>query len=203
MPEDYLRQSALAHLHLEARATDDPGEASVLMCERAHLGKINLRGDPEPGEFRTAVEGVLGFGLPVEPNTVSAGGGLHLLWLGPDEWLLVAPPGEEAKLLQSLSAVIGEVHAAITDVTDSRAVIGLSGPNVRDVLAKGCSLDLHPRVFGPGRCAQSLLAKASILLHQTDEAPRFDIYVARSYADYLWRWLEDAGTEYGVSVVRG
>jgi sarcosine oxidase gamma subunit len=33
-----------------------------------------------------------------------------------------------------------------------------------------------------------------------DKAPTFDIYVARSFAEYLWAWLEDAGGEYGVAV---
>jgi sarcosine oxidase subunit gamma len=72
------------------------------------------------------------------------------------------------------------------------------------VLAKGCPLDLHPRAFATGNCAQSLLAKASVLIHlPNDDAqrgPTFDLYVARSFAHYLFAWLEDAGREYGVQV---
>ena len=89
------------------------------------------------------------------------------------------------------------MHAAITDVTDGRVAFRVAGPSARDVLAKGCPLDLHPRAFPPGRCAQSLLAKASVLIHLVDDGPErgpsFDVYVARSFADYLWTWLEDAG----------
>jgi sarcosine oxidase subunit gamma len=91
----------------------------------------------------------------------------------------------------------------VVDVSDSRAVITLSGPRALDVLAKGCPLDLHPRVFSPGRCAQSLLAKAHVLLHRVDDAPTFEIYVHRSFADYLWTWLEDAAAEYGMAVRGG
>ena len=72
------------------------------------------------------------------------------------------------------------------------------------MLAKGCPLDLHPRAFTPGSCAQSLLAKADVLIHLRADDPRhgptFDLYVARSFAHYLWAWLEDAGREYGVQV---
>jgi sarcosine oxidase subunit gamma len=70
-------------------------------------------------------------------------------------------------------------------------------------MMKGCSLDLHPREFGPGRCAQSTLAKAQIILHQLDDGPTYDLYVARSFAEYLWAWLEDASLEYGMAVVAG
>ena len=203
MAEDYLRQSALAHLHLEARATDEAGEAGVVLCERAHVGKINLRVTPDEEAIAAALAEVLGTALPLTPNTVAEAGGHRVLWLGPDEWLVVTEPGAEEALAEALETALAAHHAAVTLVTDSRAVIGLGGPNARDVLAKGCSLDLHPRVFGVGRCAQSHLAKATVLLHQTDEAPAYDIYVLRSYADYLWRWLEDAGLEYGVAVGHG
>jgi sarcosine oxidase subunit gamma len=125
------------------------------------------------------------------------------LWLGPDAWLLTCPPAEAAARIESLRVALAEVHAAVVDVSDDRAVIRLAGPSARDVLAKGCPLDLHPRTFAAGRCAQSLLAKASVLLHPLDDAPGgpvFDIYVARSFAHYLWAWLEDAGREYGVGI---
>ena len=66
---------------------------------------------------------------------------------------------------------------------------------------KGTSLDLHPGVFGPGRCAQSSIARCHMLLHQTGDAPAYEIYVHRSFSDYLWRWLQDAAREYGVQVL--
>jgi sarcosine oxidase, subunit gamma len=72
------------------------------------------------------------------------------------------------------------------------------------VLAKGTPLDLDLRAFPPGRCAGTLLAKASVLIHLLDEdsgrGPSFDVYVARSFADYLWTWLEDAGRDYGILI---
>ena len=109
-----------------------------------------------------------------------------------------------AGLLASLREALAGVHAAITDVTDGRVAFRVAGPSARDVLAKGCPLDLHPRAFPPGRCAQSLLAKASVLIHLVDDdperGPSFDVYVARSFAQYLWTWLEDAGREYGVLI---
>jgi len=126
------------------------------------------------------------------------------LWLGPDAWLLTCPPGALAAHTGSLRKALSDIHAAITDVSDGRVALRLAGPSARDVLAKGCPLDLHPRSFASGSCAQSLSAKASVLIHLLDDeaqrGPTFDLYVARSFAHYLWAWLEDAGREYGVQV---
>jgi sarcosine oxidase subunit gamma len=138
----------------------------------------------------------LGLALPREPNRGVDGGGRSALWLGPNEFLIVTEPGAEATLVTALRQGLGGQRAAVTDVSDGRTIIEISGRNARDVLAKGCGLDLHPRVFGPGQCAQSGLAKARILLRQIDASPRFEIFVERSHAEYLWLWLNDAAREY-------
>lgn len=77
-----------------------------------------------------------------------------------------------------------------------RTTIDIAGPYARDVLAHGCSLDLHPRAFGPGRCANTQLAKAQTVLQQLDQTPTFRVHVRASFAEYLGRWLLDACTEY-------
>jgi sarcosine oxidase subunit gamma len=82
-------------------------------------------------------------------------------------------------------------------VSANRAVVELSGPHTRALLAKGCSLDLHPRSFRPGMCAQTLLAKTAVILWQTDDAPTFKVFVRASFAAHLARWLADASVEFG------
>lgn len=202
MAEHYQRQSALAHLRLEARAASAPASAGVVLSERAYCGQIALRGNAADRKFKTAVKSVLGDTLPVTPNTASeVKNDCCLLWLGPDEWLAAVPGGREAKTIADLYAALPDVHFAAVDVSGSRTVIRLSGARARDVLMKGCSLDLHPAAFAAGRCAQSSLARCHMLLHQTGDTPDYDVYVHRSFADYLWRWLEDAAAEYGVRVV--
>ena len=228
MVDAYLRQSPLAHLGLGARAVADEGvaDAGVRLGERPFRGQIALRGDAGKKAFRDAVAGVLGQALPREPNTSAmplpatgvsgqapprepntvAGGddlaaGPRILWLGPDEWLVVTAPEEAARTLADLAAALAGRRAAVTDVSESRAVLGLAGPNAREVLMKGCGLDLHPRVFGPGRCAQTAFARCHLLLHQIADEPAYELYVHRSFAEYLWAWLEDAAAEYGLKVV--
>jgi sarcosine oxidase subunit gamma len=203
MVEAYLRRSALAHLHLPARAAapeNDPARAGVVLAERPHRAQIDVRGDAADLVFLSAVENATRITLPTEPNTVRAAEDLSALWLGPDEWLIVGPPGRERDLVERLREELANQHAAVTDVSEARTVIALAGPRARDLIAKGTSLDLHPRVFGPGRCAQSGMAGATMILHQVDDRPTFEIYVLDSFADYLWTWLERAGAELGIAI---
>jgi sarcosine oxidase, subunit gamma len=111
-----------------------------------------------------------------------------VLRLGPDEWLVVAP--EDAA---------PELHGdAVVDVSGWRTTLELSGPRARDVLAKGCSLDLHPSVFGVGAHAQTLLAQAQAIVWLVDEEPVFRLLVRSSFAAYVATWLLDAMAEYAL-----
>jgi sarcosine oxidase subunit gamma len=206
MIEPYLRQSALDHLGLAGRGANAPGDAGVTLAEKTLPVAVNLRGKAGDPAFAEAVRGALGLEPPTAPNTVAASDATALLWLGPDEWLAVrhdAAPGAEAQLAAKLRAALNGQHAAVTEVGESLCCIAVAGPRARDLIAKGCPLDLHPRVFGGvSHCAQSHLAKAAVTLHQVNDTPAYDLYVRRSFADYLWRWLEDAAREYGVAVVK-
>jgi sarcosine oxidase, subunit gamma len=201
--EGYRRQSALAHLGLAARAVDAPREAGVRMWEQPPRDQLVLRGDAGRASWRDAVSGVLGVAPPTNPNTVHATRGASLLWLGPDEWLAVLPEGRGAGAAGRLEAALAGQHHAVVDVGHARGALGLSGPKARSVLMKGSSLDLHPRSFGPGHCAQSTLARCQVLLHQVDDAPAYDLWVGRSFLDYAFAWLEDAAREFGVTVAAG
>lgn len=200
MVEPYLRQTPLTHLGLPARAAAVVERAGVTLAERPHRCQVNLRGAPGDAAFLAAVRETTGLDLPLTPNTAVAAGDLAALWLGPDEWLLVAPGGREAELVDGLRRALASQHAAVTDVSEARTVIAVAGPRARELLAKGTSIDLHPREFGPGRCVQTGLAAANVILRQLDETPGYEIHVLNSFADYLWRWLEAGARDYGVAV---
>jgi len=203
--EAYLRQSALAHLGLDGRAQASRGAAGVALAERPHRGMVNLRLDPSDATAMNAFADAFGFALPVAPNTSAGDGAASALWLGPDEWWLVVP-GPGPALADKLRAALADGFAAVTEVGESRTCIRIAGPKARALLQKGCPLDVHPRAFGAGACAQTLLAKATVAIHlvadeSAADGPAFEVYVLRSFAEYLWVWLEDAGAEYGVTVI--
>lgn len=112
-------------------------------------------------------------------------------WLGPEEWLVVGEPASRATTLEALERAVGPEDGAAVDLSASRVLVELKGPRTRDVLASCCALDLHPRVFAPGQYAQTLVAKAPVLLGQVDEVPTYWLFVRPSLAAYVVSWLVD------------
>ena len=152
MADAYLRQTPLAHLHLDARAANEAADAitGVHIGERQLLGMINLRGQRSNPAFGPTVKKVVGAALPGVNKTSGKSEGVHVLGLGPDEWLIITPTGEETGLQANLRKALADFHAAATLTGESMTVIRLAGAHARGVLAKGCPVDIHPRVFGPG-----------------------------------------------------
>jgi sarcosine oxidase subunit gamma len=201
MVEAYQRRSALNHFGLAARANQGGhATAGVILGESAHRTIINIRGDANDAAFTNAVKSVTGVDVPTKANTVNKAGETSILWLGPDEWWVVTTPDRSDDLVPALRQAFQGQHTAVIDVTESRTVITISGSKARDVLARGISLDLHPRVFGPGQCAQTGMSKCNVLLHQTDDEPSYDIYVLKSFSDYLWQWTEKIASDFGLAI---
>jgi sarcosine oxidase subunit gamma len=80
----------------------------------------------------------------------------------------------------------------VVDVSHGRAGLVLAGPDARALLEHGCPVDLHPRVFGAGRAAQTELALTHALILAVDDAPTFHVFIRPSFAGYLADWLTDA-----------
>jgi sarcosine oxidase subunit gamma len=142
---------------------------AVQITQPAFLQQVDVR-TRTPESFR----------LPTDPNTWHGVDGADALWLGPNEWLVVADPGTD-------HGATTPGAESVVDVGANRAVLDFIGTGVRDLLSKGCSLDLHPSKWSDGDCAQTMLAKAPVILQQRGEATR--VFVRPSFADYLVDWL--------------
>jgi sarcosine oxidase subunit gamma len=186
-------QSPLVQLDLDQIRVS----ADVLsVTEQAYCGHINLRGSTDNSEFMQAAQSVLGLALPVEFNRFVQQGDLKAVWCGPNEWLLITAPGQETAIVSDLKASLENVYSAVTDITGGNTILQISGSKARDLLAKGCPIDLHQSVFGVGHCAQTVLAKAGMTILQVDQAPIFTVVIRRSFSDYLGTWLIDAAREF-------
>lgn len=160
---------------------------AVRLLEGRRLAVLRMR---NPGDaVLGAVGSALGGALPTEPN-LAHGGDVDLLWLAPGEWLIDCGTAPSDPFDRVRAACRGTVHH-LAMMSDAYVVVEIGGARSRDLIAKGCSLDLHPRAFGPGRCAQSLFAQLHVLLYQTD-ATTFRLYADASYQAYLLAWLVDA-----------
>jgi sarcosine oxidase subunit gamma len=140
-----------------------------------------------------------GLPLPLEPNRTTSMRTVRVSWLGPDEWLITAPEGAVPELPTRIARALADRRAALTDLSASRAIIEIAGLRARELLQKGCGLDLHPRAFEAGRCAQTLLARLPVIVDQLSAAPAYRVYVRRSSAQWLCEWLIDAADEFRFS----
>lgn len=195
MSSSPLRRHALEDF-MRRRDETTVQHPAMTVYVQTKLDYINLRGGAGDPQLRRAVESLLQQGLPVTPNTWTKGA-QTAYWLAPDEWLIVAPAA--ADLFARLSTIAGKSFATANWQSGAFAQMRLTGDAARDVLAKGCTLDLHPQSFLTGHCAQTLLAKAGVLLAFEDDRPAFSLIVRRSFAEYLALWLAHAGEEFGIN----
>jgi sarcosine oxidase, subunit gamma len=164
------------------------GRIVVTRMPPAGMHILRLRGFGED-TLRTLGE-ALGTAIPREPNH-AVGAEPRVMWLGPGEWLIVGEVDAEVLCAAAVEATV--MHVA--SVGDSRASYALTGHVARDLLAKGCSLDLHPRTFAVGRCAQTLFAQVSAVIdHPSDDV--FVLQADASYAHHLQSWFSDAVIEF-------
>ena len=140
------------------------------------LAQVSVRLDPSLAD-RAPVP------LPLEPNTAWEAGPRAALWLGPDEWLVLGPAHTAGDILAELDRALDGEHRSLVDVSANRVAIELGGPGRFELLTSGCSLDLHPRSWRAGMCAQTLFAKTQVILHERDDRTR--LLVRPSFADYV------------------
>ena len=135
-----------------------------------------------------------GIALPRTACRFAAADGRAAWWLGPDEWLLLAPEAEGTAITAALCAALNDLAHALVDVSHRSAGLALDGAQAAYVLSHGCPLDLAPKTFPVGMCTRTLLGKAEIALART-AAENFRIEVARSFVPYVWDFLVEARRE--------
>jgi sarcosine oxidase subunit gamma len=155
---------------------DAPGPIELAPID---LAQVDVRvGDP----------GALPFEAP-EIDTTVMWGGRHVLWLGPDEWLVVGDAGTEGSIVEQLDEALADHHRSLVDVSANRIVFDLT--DGLDLLSSGCGLDLDPSRWRPGMCAQTLFGAAQVILHQLDERTT-RVFVRPSFAGYVVERLRTA-----------
>lgn len=143
------------------------------------------------GEVAARLNARFGIALPDRAHQVTGQGGVVLQWAGPGQWLVMAPSEMVADLEADVADVLAGV-AAVVDHTDSRAILRVSGPSARDVLAKLVVIDLHPRSFTTGDVAITHAAHVGITIVLVDDRPTFEISMFRSFADSFAHALAEA-----------
>ena len=169
------------------------------MKEKSPVAKINLRGSLENKEFVSKVGKILGMILPKDACDTTNKEKITSLWLGPNEWLIVSNDEvtKETNIYELEQILFDGISknnlGAITDVTDHFTIFSLSGSNIFEILSKGSPLDFESKVFGNNKVVQTILNHVDVTIHRKNEH-NADLYVRRSFANYLWDWIKDSAS---------
>jgi heterotetrameric sarcosine oxidase gamma subunit len=175
-----------------------PADAPVrLAAHRYALVQLSARRE-QSDALADAIRAAFGLGLP-PPGHAATAGALTMLWMQPAAWLLMAPPSEPCALARSVKEACGN-SCSVVDQTHGRAVLHLSGGKARDVLARICRVDLHPRAFRTGCVAATAVAELACLLYQRDDSPGFELIVPASYAGWFAEAVRRAATGVGYEI---
>jgi sarcosine oxidase subunit gamma len=193
-------QSPLADVLRPGRYGRPTGEPSVTIAECPGLAIVTLaarRGAEVT--LHQAVRQAFGLDLPAGPKRVQTGD-VAFVGIGPGQWLATSEqPALGGGLAARLVHIAGKA-ASVVDQSHGRVVLRIAGPKVREALAKGCSIDLHPRAFLPGDAASTRISHINMLLAQVDEAPTYELIVPANFAESFWFWLTISAAEFGYRV---
>lgn len=139
---------------------------------------------------------LLGVSLPTTPNT-AIGQQPRSIWLAPDAWIIVGA----VQPISEIEAAAEDASVLCVDASSTHFVVEIAGASARALIAKGCSLDLHPRVFGSNSAASTWMAQARVQIERIGDAQAFRLYFERNLRLYLRAWFEDALLEFKEAAV--
>jgi sarcosine oxidase, subunit gamma len=176
----------VARLPLEGLAL--PSGARFTLAEAPPAARFILRG----GEaVRVACGMAFGADLPSRLGAAGEAEGRAALWLGPDEWLLIASVADVAAVADVLEQVLEGTAHSLVDVSHRQIGLVASGPAAARVLSAGCPLDLGLKACPVGFATRTVFDKTEIVLWRRAEAT-FHVEVLRSFAPYLVGLLAEA-----------
>jgi sarcosine oxidase, subunit gamma len=165
---------------------------SPLAGRETDLARIGVRELPflAQVDVRCRREAAERLGFPLEPNTVDGDARRSVLWLGPDQWLVVGLPRTAGAEITALEGSLADEHRSLVDVSANRVVLEMASDDRRDLLSAACSIDLDARSWRPGMCAQTLFGRAQVILQELPGATR--LFVRPSFGGYVADLLLDA-----------
>ncbi len=169
---------------LQPQARNAAPCAAVTLAPVPPMTRIVIRAGQEAA---IAIGDMLGVALPTAACRSNQSSDRAALWLGPDEWLVLADEGTELPTTHAGSGIV--------DVSHRDTALSVSGPRAAWAINAFCALDLHLSAFAVGMCTRTVFGKAEIVLWRT-AADTFRIEVARSFAPYVWACLEEARREF-------
>lgn len=196
---NWVATTPLSRIYAVGRHGVKDGDAGLTMAEFTDFELVQVmarRG--HWGAVAQVCTEAYGKAASAGPQVVEANGAL-LIWSGPDQFLVLSPRGSAMEKAKSSFAGV----ASLSEQSDGRSLLRISGPRARNMLAKVCSLDLHPAVFPVGAAAATSIDHTAVNLWRGADSSGeavFYLLVFATFAESLWQTLLDSGAEYGIAI---
>jgi sarcosine oxidase, subunit gamma len=191
-----IMQSPLHAFGLASQAVAMDDSRGVWANEISGLAYINLRGNALDSAFTDKIATATGVTLPVQPCTFAMASGVKILWISPDEWMIVSSRHRLGALKDGLQSALQGIRSQVVDNSGGYTQVLLSGRNTLDVLQHASVYDFA--AMPAGRVVGTTFGKSSVYAHRA--AAGFCLLMRRSFADYIWRYLVRAAEPYGFGV---
>ena len=134
-----------------------------------------------------------GLGFPIENSKVESNKETRILWSAPRTWLIIS---KKENIINNIKEKCTDENFAITDISHSRAVIQIKGLQAREILKKGCPLNINE--FKTNNCAGTVFHGISIVVDFIDNNPdTFNLLTLRSFGESFYHHITDAALEFG------
>ena len=134
-----------------------------------------------------------GLEFPIESSRVNCNKITRILWTAPNTWLIIS---SEENIINKINENCKNENFAITDISHSRAVIQIKGLQAREVLKKGCPINLNE--FEKNNCAGTVFHGITIVIDLIDNSPdAFNLLTLRSFGESFYHHITDASLEFG------
>lgn len=181
------QRQSMHHIATQIQAGND----SYTLTESAY-GHLVIRASLENKSVNTSVKAITGLNLPTNPLSSVSNEAYLILWISPDEYLLLVPEKTEFNVELKLRKKI-KGHFSIVNVTGGQTVLELSGERAETIIKKSSPYDIRQNNFPIGKVVTTVFAKSQLILRRTDN-DCFQLIIRRSFSDYIWQWIVDAGS---------
>ena len=187
--------SALSNVHKKGQFGDYEGKKENELLKISEIKNLLIVQIVQYKNSSLSFEGINVDGLKLknEPLTVAFNDNTRIMWIGPQNWLLVSTKKD---LIKNILNEFKDTDFAITDLSHSRAIIEIEGKETIEVLKKGCPFNFN--TLEKNNSINSTYNGIAMTVDKLNDNPnKVRLFALRSFGESFYHSITDASLEFG------